>query len=62
MANIFDRLRAWRLRHGDRRSDAPAPKDWTATGKTHRPSGGAAHGSTVPPNYIPPADEGRPPH
>jgi hypothetical protein len=60
MASILERLRAWVRRrsvNGKDQSD-----DWTEVGKTHRPSGALGHGSSVPPGYVPPADEGRPPH
>ena len=53
--------RAWQRLRGTRASDEP-DKDWKTTGETHRPSAGLGHGSSVPPNYVPPADEGRPPH
>jgi hypothetical protein len=60
MAKILDRLRSWLRRSGDRQSDGS--KDSMAVGDSHRPSGAIGHGSTVPPNYVPPSDEGRPPH
>jgi len=60
MANIRERLRAWRLRRGRPRTEAK--KDWKTVGETPWPSEGLGHGSNVPPNYVPPADEGRPPH
>ncbi len=41
----------------DKKSD-----DWKDVGETHRPSGALGHGSSVPPGYVPAADEGRPPH
>ena len=59
MASILKRLWA-RL---PRTKNLTEPdRDWKTTGKSHRPSGGLGHGSSVPPNYVPPADEGRPPH
>jgi hypothetical protein len=60
MAKILERLRSWWRRSDDRESDES--KDPMAVGDTHRPSGAIGHGSTVPPNYVPPPDEGRPPH
>jgi hypothetical protein len=60
MAKVLERLRAWWRRGDDQQSDGA--KDPTVIGDTHRPSGAMGHGSTVPPNYVPPSDEGRPPH
>ena len=61
MTKILERIRGW-----FRRTEATEPgdhsKEPTAVGETHRPSGAIGHGSTVPPNYVPPSDEGRPPH
>jgi hypothetical protein len=64
MANLLDRLRAWVRRSGADESGADNKKsdDWKDVGETHRPSGALGHGSSVPPGYVPPADEGRPPH
>jgi hypothetical protein len=57
---ILERLRAWRKRRAEGEKDGS--KDPMVVGETHRPSGAIGHGSTVPPGYVPPADEGRPPH
>jgi hypothetical protein len=59
MAGRLGRL--WARLRGSKAPSEP-DKDWKTTGQTHRPSGGLGHGSTVPPNYVPPSDEGRPPH
>ncbi|HEU5066168.1 MAG TPA: hypothetical protein VFT86_09900 [Gaiellaceae bacterium] len=60
MAKIFERLRTWWRKSDERESDEhKSPMD---VGETHRPSGAIGHGATVPPNYVPPSDEGRPPH
>jgi hypothetical protein len=57
---MIERLRAW-VRRRDAGGKAQSD-DWKEVGKTHRPSGALGHGSSVPPGYVPPADEGRPPH
>jgi len=59
MASMIERLRRWTRRRGAERKGKDA---WTEVGQTHRPSGALGHGSSVPPGYVPPADEGRPPH
>ena len=60
MASLLKRLRAWIGRRGT--DDGDRKGDWTQVGETHRPSGALGHGSSVPPGYVPPADEGRPRH
>jgi hypothetical protein len=66
LAVVYAMFRAaWRLRAGDVEeagSDGNTFRRSTDVGKTHRPSGALGHGSTVPPGYVPPVDEGRPPH
>lgn len=59
MANILKRV--WARLTGASGPASPE-KDWKTTGETHRPSAGLGHGGSVPPNYVPPVDEGRPPH
>jgi hypothetical protein len=60
MANLIERLRAWFGRRGTETKEQK--DDWTQVGETHRPSGALGHGSNVPQGYVPPTDEGRPPH
>jgi hypothetical protein len=62
MASIRERLRAWRKKRGHAQESGQSKDDAMVVGETHRPSGAIGHGSTVPPGYVPPADEGRPPH
>ena len=53
--------RVWARIRGNQASSSPE-KDWKTVGETHRPSGAMPIGPNVPPNYVPPGDEGRPPH
>jgi hypothetical protein len=61
MANVIDRLRM-RLRRKKAPDDRDPDQDWKTAGKTFWPSQELGHSGTVPQNYVPPADEGRPLH
>jgi hypothetical protein len=59
MPKLLERL--WARVRGKQAPPQPE-KDWKTVGETFRPSGGFGAGSSAPQNYVPPADEGRPPH
>lgn len=55
MASILEKVRAW-LRRREQGSEDPSKID---SGRQDALAAGAAN---LPPNYVPPADEGRPRH
>jgi hypothetical protein len=58
MGRILRRIKAWRRRQSEPRTDADKTDDWMTVGKTFRATDAAVH-YNLP---MSPKDEGRPPH
>jgi hypothetical protein len=57
--NVLDKIRAWFRRRTEGPTD---PSQIDSDRQTAMANTGIPYGADVPPNYVPPVDEGRPRH